>query len=98
MTSRDADVRHGAFVGAGGLSPDCLIFVSEVSTVFPPGLVDTVSFFTLASSEQPEIPIPKPVKRTPIISILIVFRMAVLLFSKTAAAGGLTRGPVIGRH
>jgi len=35
------------------------------------------SFFELLSSEQPEIPIPKLVNRTPIIVALIIFRIAI---------------------
>jgi len=64
-------------VGAGGLSPDCLILFSWVSTVLPLGVDWMTSFFVLLSSEQPEIPIPKLVNRTPIIVALIIFRIAI---------------------
>jgi hypothetical protein len=73
-TSRDAAVHHGVF---GGFSPEVVVFFSTVCVVVPPESLVVTWDFVLASSEQPEIPIPKPVNRTPIISVLVSLRMAV---------------------
>jgi hypothetical protein len=49
-----------------------------------------VSFLVLASSEQPEIPIPRPMARTPIMVRLISFFMDVPLIVGDTEAGDLT--------
>jgi hypothetical protein len=59
--------------------PDVSVFFSTVCVVVPPGPLVVTWAFSLASSEHPEIPIPKPVNRTPIIVALINFRMSVTL-------------------
>jgi hypothetical protein len=75
VTPRDAAVDQGVVEGGGGLLPDCLTEFVWVSTVFPLGVVVVVCVFVLLSSEQPEIPNPNPVNRTPISVALISFRM-----------------------
>jgi hypothetical protein len=68
-------VGQGVVDGCGGLSPDFLIVFVWVSTVLPLGVVVVTCDFVLLSSEQPEIPNPNPVNRTPISIALISFRM-----------------------
>lgn len=83
-------MRHGVVLGAGGgFWPDCLIEVSSVFVVVPPGVEILVVAVSLDSSEHPEIPIPKPVKSTPIIAALISFRMNVASNRGNAAASDL---------
>jgi hypothetical protein len=55
----------------------------------PPGVETWVWDFSLDSSEQPEIPIPRPVNTTPIIAALISFRMNVASHLGDAAASDL---------
>jgi hypothetical protein len=89
LTSRDAATRHGVFGGAGGLSPDCLIDLVSVDVAVPPGVEILDWDVSLVSSEQPEIPIPKPVNTTPIIVALISFRMKFASDLGNAAASDL---------
>jgi hypothetical protein len=88
VTSRKAAARHGV-LGGGGLSPDVLTDLVSVSTLLPPGVEISVWLFSLASSEQPAIPIPKPVINTPIIVVLINFRMNLASDLGNAAASDL---------
>jgi len=76
-------------LGAGGFSPDVVIDFCTVSVVLPPGPEVVTWDFSLTSSEQPEIPIPKPVKNTPIIIVLINFRMNLASDLGNAAASDL---------
>jgi hypothetical protein len=62
-------------LGGGGLSPVCLTDFVSVDVLVPPGVEIFVWLVSLVSSEQPEIPTPKPVNTTPIISVLISFLM-----------------------
>ncbi len=87
--SRDAESDQGAF-GGGGLSPDVFTFVSEVVVAVPPGVLTVSSFFAEVSSEQPEIPMQRPMAITPIIVTLINFLMDVSLDLGDRAAGDLT--------
>src|SRR4051794_7028779 len=73
-------MRQGFDAGAGGLSPVVLTDFSSVTVVLlPPGAVVVWVVLVLASSEQPERPMPKPMTTTPIIIPLISFRMTVVL-------------------
>jgi len=89
VTSQDAATRQGDLLGAGGLSPDVLTDFCTVSVVLPPGLEVVTWDFSLTSSEQPEIPISKPAKSSPIIVVLIIFRMNVASDLGNAAARDL---------
>ena len=82
-------MRHGVLGGAGGFWPDCLTDVSVVFEAVPPGVEILVCDVSFVSSEQPEIPIPKPVNTTPIIVALISFRMNVASDPGNAAASDL---------
>jgi len=89
VTSRDAAPRQGALLGAGGLAPDVVIDFCTVSVVLPPGPEVVTWDFSLTSSEQPEIPIPKPVKNTPIIVVVMIFRINFASDLEIAAARDL---------
>src|SRR5437764_715286 len=77
VARRDAAVRQGPLEGVGGLSPDVLTDFSTVCVVLPPGLLVVTWDFSLDSSEQPGIPIPKLTNRMPIIVALVSLRMDV---------------------
>jgi len=75
--------------GAGGFWPDVLSDSVFVAVAVPPGVEILVWLVSLVSSEQPEIAIPRPVNKTPIIVALISFRMNVASEVENAAASDL---------
>jgi hypothetical protein len=87
--SRDVESDHG-LAGAGGLSPVVLVDFESVVVVVPPGVLVSVVLFVLASSEQPENPMQRPMAITPIIVTLINFLMDASLDLGDKAAGDLT--------
>jgi hypothetical protein len=87
--SRDVESDHG-LAGAGGLSPVVLTLLVSVVVVVPPGVLTSVSFFVLVSSEQPEIPMQRPMAITPIIVTLINFLMDVPWIVGDTTAGDHT--------
>ncbi len=87
--SRDAEPDQG-LAGAGGLSPVVLVDFVSVVVVVPPGVLTSSFFVVELSSEQPDIPMQRPMAITPIIVTLINFLMDASLDLGDKAAGDLS--------